>query len=314
MTAPRRWTIADAGTSQDTREETNNAVENGTMTVTKIQQEGTAMKPMETASRTHTPVATLDSPSNSGLRHTARQVPLSKVSPALVTLAADNAKLNPKQLVMAEQFRLLRTRVKALSKDFQLRTMLVTSALPGEGKTTVSANLAVSLSRVEGLRILLLDFDLRRPGLHTIFGMEPDRPSPFDLNDQTRWQDSVCQVNRRLDVLFGYRPLEEPDRLLQSSRLEKLLTDARAEYDVIILDSAPLLAVADTQSLVPLVDCGLFVLNADATPISAAREALDMLRDKVAGCIVNRVENLKSEGYYRNSGYGYGYGSKRTEN
>lgn len=314
MNSHRRWTIAGAGTNPETGHENKTAVENGTMTVTTMQQEGTAMKPIETPSRAHAPVATLNTPSNIGSSRNVRQVPLSNVSPALVTLAADNAELNPKQLLMAEQFRLLRTRVKALSKDFQLRTMLVTSALPGEGKTTVSANLAVSLSRVEGLRVLLLDFDLRRPGLHAIFGMESDRSSPFDLNDQTRWQDSVCQVNKRLDVLFGFRPLEEPDRLLQSSRLEKLLTNARAEYDVIILDSAPLLAVADTQSLVPLVDCGLFVLNADATPIGAAREALAMLHDKVAGCIVNRVQNLKSEGYYRNSGYGYGYGSKRTEN
>jgi len=92
------------------------------------------------------------------------------------------------------------------------------------------------------------------------------------------------------------------------------LTEARTDYDVIILDSAPLLAVADTQSLVPLVDCGLFVLSANTTPISAAKEALAMLQDKVAGCIVNRVDHLKSEGYYRNSGYGYGYGSKRVEN
>ena len=107
---------------------------------------------------------------------------------------------------------------------------------------------------------------------------------------------------------------QQPDRLLQSSRLEKLLAEAKADYDVIILDSAPLLAVADTQSIVPFVDCGLFVLNADATPISAAQEALAMLRDKVIGCVVNRVSNLKSESYYRSSGYGYGYGSNHTEN
>ena len=77
-----------------------------------------------------------------------------------------------------------------------------------------------------------------------------------------------------------------------------------------------MLAVADTHSLVPLVDCGLFVLNADTTPIAAAKDALSMMHDKVAGCVVNRVTHLKTEDYYRNSGYGYGYGygSKRTEN
>ena len=87
----------------------------------------------------------------------------------------------------------------------------------------------------------------------------------------------------------------------------------KSEYDVMILDSAPMLAVSDTHSLVPLVDCTLFVLNADTTPIHGAQEAMGMLQNKVAGCIVNRVQHLKSEDYYRNSGYGYGYGSKRKE-
>ena len=86
-----------------------------------------------------------------------RQVDLSGISQSLVTLAPSGAELNPKQQVMAEQFRLLRSRVKGLSKDFQLRTLLITSTLSGEGKTTVAANLAGSLSCVEGMRILLVD-------------------------------------------------------------------------------------------------------------------------------------------------------------
>ena len=245
---------------------------------------------------------------------TMRQINLMHVSQSLVTLAPAGAELDPKQRTMAEQFRLLRTRVKTLSKDFQLRTMLITSALPGEGKTTVAANLAGSLSHIEGLRVLLMDFDLRQPALHTVFGVESDLRSPSALAGETPWQNSVYQINRRLDVLFGFHALEEPDRLLQSTRLEKLLDEAKSDYDVVILDSAPLLAVADTQSLVPFVDCGLFVLNANSTPIHAAQEALSMLHNKVIGCVVNRVADLKSETYYRKSGYGYGYGSIHTEN
>lgn len=244
----------------------------------------------------------------------SRQVNISNVSQSLIALAPAGAELSPKQLVMAEQFRLLRTRVKALSKDLQLRSLLVTSALPGEGKTTVSANLAATLSKIEGMRVLLIDFDLRRPTLHTVFGVEPDMRSPSALTGERPWQQGVYRVNSRLDVLFGFRPLEEPDLLLQSHHLPALLEETKAAYDVVILDSAPMLAVADTQSLVPLVDCGLFVLNTDTTPIRAAKDALGMLREKVVGCVVNRVANLKSEEYYRSSGYGYGYGSKSTEN
>lgn len=282
--------------------------------VTNMKQEGAVMKQIETAIRVDGEIPARISQPIGDKARPLRKISVSSVSQSLVTLAPAGAEFAPKQQVMAEQFRLLRTRVKALSKDFQLRTMLVTSALPGEGKTTVSANLAGSLSRVEGLRILLIDFDLRHPSLHTIFGVSADLQPESPLREDAPWQQSVCQVNRRLDVLFGFHPLEEPDRLLQSSRLEKLVEEAKSEYDVVIFDSAPLLAVADTQSLVPLVDCALFVVNADKTPISAAKEALLMLHDKVAGCIVNSVTQLKSEGYYRNAGYGYGYGSSRVGN
>lgn len=282
--------------------------------ITNIQQEGVVMKQMETAIRIEgeMPARVLQTVEDKA----ARQVSLSDVSQSLVTLAPPGAEFDPKQQAMVEQFRLLRTRVKALSKDFQLRTMLVTSALPGEGKTTVSVNLAGSLSRVEGLRVLLVDFDLRKPNVHTAFGISTARRSTSPFSEEEPWQRAVYQVNRRLDVLFGFQPLEEPDRLLQSSRLEKLVEEAKAAYDVVIFDSAPLLAVADTQSLVPFVDCALFVVGADNTPISAAREALAMLQDKVAGTILNRVNHLKSEGYYRSAGYGYGYkyGSANVEN
>lgn len=284
------------------------------MKVANLQQEGITVKPMEPAMKSMMEPAILHPRPVNNPELAALRVDLARINQSLVTLAPAGAELDSKQQVMAEQFRLLRTRVKTMSKDFQLRTMLITSALSGEGKTTVASNLAGSLSGVEGLRVLLIDFDLRRPSLHTIFGVESDRRrQPSWLAGETPWQSAVYQVNRRLDVLFGFTPLEEPDQLLQSSRLEKLLKEMQSEYDVMILDSAPMLAVSDTHSLVPLVDCALFVLNADTTPIHATREALGMLQNKVAGCIVNRVRHLKREDYYRNSGYGYGYGSKRRE-
>ncbi len=283
------------------------------MEIANIRRKGTEMKQAGTAIQVEEEAPTLYMHSINDKDRVQRIEP-SRLSQTLVTLAPSGAEFDPKQQLMAEQFRLLRTRVKALSKDFQLRTILVTSALAGEGKSTVSANLAGSLSRVEGLRVLLIDFDLRRPTLHTMFGVDTDMHSPSALTGETKWQTSIYKVNPRLDVLFGFRALDEPDQLLQSSQLENLLHEVKSDYDVVILDSAPLLAVADTQSLVPVVDCALFVLNADSTPIGAAREALAMLRDKVAGCVVNRIDKLNTEDYYRNSGYGYGYGSKRTEN
>lgn len=280
----------------------------------RTNEEGVAMKQVENTVRIHEEITALHPQLINEKTRSPRQVAPLRVSQSLVTLAPAGSELNEKQRTMAEQFRVLRARVKALSNDFQLRTILITSALPGEGKTTVSANLAGSLSHIDGIRVLLIDLDLRQPALHGVFGVEPEPRTPSPLAAESQWKSSIYQVNRRLDALFGFHPLAEPDRLLQSDRLKNLLDEARAEYDVVILDSAPLLAVADTQSIVPFVDCGLFVLNADSTPIGAARDALVMLRDKVVGCVVNRVKNLKSEDYYRKSGYGYGYGTNHTEN
>lgn len=279
------------------------------MKVANIRQQGSAMREMEMASDAAETSTRLRGAGD------ARQIDPSRIAASLVTLRSKDDALDPKHQILAEQFRLLRTRVKALIRDFKFRTILVTSALPGEGKTTVSANLAGSLSRVEGMRVLLIDFDLRHPSLHTIFGIEPDARQSSGFAKET-WLDSVYRFNENLDVLFGFRQLDEPDALLEGSRLEQLLEEVKGNYDVVILDSAPMLAVADTHSLIPLIDCGLFVLNADITPIAAAKEALSMMRDKVAGCVVNRVKRLKTEDYYRNSGYGYGYGygPKRTEN
>jgi capsular exopolysaccharide synthesis family protein len=282
------------------------------MNLTSVKEGGAMLKTVAPAERAEHekigPVVPLTSP-----RPAARPLDASKIRRSVVTLAPAGAELDDRQQVMVEQFRHLRTKIRALSKELQMRTVLVTSSLPGEGKTTIAANLAGSLSRIEGMRVLLLDFDLRKPALHAVFGAEVPSRAVSPLKGEANWQQSVYRVNRRLDVLLTFTALPEPDLLLQSTRLERILAEARTDYDIIILDSAPLLAVADTQVLVPLVDCALFVVNANETPLGAAQEALGMLRDKVIGSIVNRVDRLKSEGYYLKSGYGYAYGSHRSE-
>lgn len=281
------------------------------MNLTNLKQEGTTLKTLEAAGRTehekNAPVVPLTA------RPAARPLSTSRIRQSAVTLAPAGVELDDRQQVMAEQFRHLRNKIRALRKDLQMRTVLIASSLPGEGKTTIAANLAGSLSRIEGMRILLMDFDLRKPSLHTIFGMEAPRHAVSPLKGEALWQQGLYRVNRRLDVMLTFVPLEEPDLLLQSTRLEQIFEEVRANYDIVILDSAPLLAVADTQVLVPLVDCALFVVNADQTLIGAAQESLGMLRDKVIGSIVNRVSRLKSEGYYLKSGYGYAYGYHRPE-
>jgi Mrp family chromosome partitioning ATPase len=89
-----------------------------------------------------------------------------------------------------------------------------------------------------------------------------------------------------------------PDELLHGERFQTFLVEARKEYDFIIIDSAPLLAAADTHALIPLVDQALFVLRANRTPINFAQDALEILGKKTLGCVLNDVEEMKYKEYY----------------
>ncbi len=196
------------------------------------------------------------------------------------------------------------------------RMLLVSSAMPGEGKTVSACNLAIS-SALNGTRTLLIDGDLRRPQLVNVFAVDGGHPSLLEwLMGNTGATSCESLVNRNvidnLDVIIS-RPLREinPAELLGRGRLAELLKWARKHYDRIIIDSPPMGAVGDGQVLANLVDSVIVVSRVGKTRRRALRFALARFEEidaNVLGCIANDVPNSLVGMFGGAEGYGYGYG------
>ena len=208
----------------------------------------------------------------------------------------------------AEAFRLLRSSLKWTQSDGAGKTLAISSALSGEGKTTTSANLA-AVCAFEGKRVLLIDCDLRRPRLHQVFHL-PRQPGM----SQVLWSGlsaSAAVRDTEIDGLFVLPAGAYTERfadLIGSSRMPKLLAELSECFDTIILDTPPVLAVADTTALAPLVDGVLLVVGAGATDRHAVAQALQQLKGvgaRVVGAVLNdsRGELQRHDSHYRYSQY-----------
>lgn len=222
----------------------------------------------------------------------------------------------------AEMFRVLRASVTLLGDETKRKITLFTSALPGEGKSSISANFALAAAS-QGKRTLLIDFDLRRPSLHRMFGIDRNPPNG-GLTDFLANQAPLHEVavpvsgmpNLHL-VASGHRA-PNPGELMDALKIRELLILASRHFDVVVLDTAPLLSVPDTRVLIPLVHNSCLVVRAEYTRKSAFERALTVLeedRSPLSGVIVNGYHEKRrlmgenySYGYYGSDGSG-GYGA-----
>ena len=193
----------------------------------------------------------------------------------------------------AEAYRSSRTTIYHSTKDTQDKIIQVTSAEPGDGKSTTSANLAIAIAQ-SGKKVLLIDADLRRPTMHTLFALPQDTGLTDVLLHEIDWHAAVRST--RLDNLFvltaGLCP-QNPAELLSSSRLPEMLKEARAIYDVIIVDTPPILAVSDPAIVSPYIDGLLLVVRMGKNKRAAAeraREMIDAHGIRLYGVIVNDVD------------------------
>ncbi|HOX04609.1 MAG TPA: polysaccharide biosynthesis tyrosine autokinase [Candidatus Paceibacterota bacterium] len=201
-----------------------------------------------------------------------------------------------------ESFRNLRSSLLYLvPKEQHPRTVLVTSAVPEEGKTTVTANLALTLA-VAGSRVLLVDADLRRAAIHKMFDREPIPGLSEILRQEANWRAAIqSSKTANLWLLPAGEVEENPGELFLSPAADLFLREIYAEYDYILMDSAPVLAADDTSSLAPKVDGVLFVVRSGYTSARMARAALDLLeqrRTSILGLVFNRAATTSSEYYY----------------
>ncbi len=220
----------------------------------------------------------------------------------------------------AEQFRKLRTQ---LMKMGDVKTIMVTSALQGEGKTFVSANLAVGIAFDLDLYALLVDCDLRNPSLASHFGI----PEGKGLSDFLTGQETIPNLItrsklERLSLIPGGSIPPNPAELVGSKRMEAMVEELKNRYDdrYIILDTTPVLATSEPEILGNLVDGIILVVRAGSTPRDTVRQALSHLRgEKVIGVILNQIQ-FKSRGLFKKYfgadryyyGY-YGYGSGKEK-
>ncbi len=228
------------------------------------------------------------------------------------------AVLVPKAPVV-EAFRALRTRLHYVTGREKHKTILVTSSLPGEGKSTISANLGVVLS-MTGAKVLLIGCDLRRPSLHKVF-RESNEPGLVELlRDQN--QSAIRSLQHpRLDFLPAGAATSNPAEILDSQRMRKFLDMAKERYDYVVIDAPPVLPVTDTEILAPLADINLVVLEPCRVPEKAARQMVKSLQDvgaKISGVVINDKtgQGFKFYGsysYYGNRNFAGYYGESIDE-
>jgi capsular exopolysaccharide synthesis family protein len=200
--------------------------------------------------------------------------------------------------VFGEEFRSLRTKVAA-ALNVRHKIVLVTSALPQEGKTTVSATLARSFAQMEW-RTLLIDADLRKPTMHTLFGIDR-APGLTDVLQERLPEDDAIAVSNSpfLDLLSAGSPTQSAAELLQSAGTPALLKSLAARYDYVVVDAPPLTSITDAHLLCGYVDGILFVVDGQVSPRALVKSAREQLQDRpVLGVVLNGISTPKKYGYY----------------
>lgn len=191
----------------------------------------------------------------------------------------------------SEMYRMIQANLRFLSSDKVLKTIVVTSAVPQEGKSTVSANLAAAIAQL-GRRVLLIDADMRVPSQHHIWQLTNAAGLSEVLVGEAEFKTAACKVMDDLDILTaGVRP-PNPLALLDSKRMASLINNFSAEYDFVILDAPPMLIAADALTVSQMTDGIILVARTgviDSSSAHAAQEMLERSGHNVLGLLVNGV-------------------------
>ncbi|WP_064093187.1 CpsD/CapB family tyrosine-protein kinase [Rossellomorea aquimaris] len=214
-------------------------------------------------------------------------------------------KTDPKSPI-SEQYKTIRTNINFSSVDQEMRSLMVTSSGPGEGKSTTSANIAVVFAQ-EGKKVLLVDADMRKPTAHYTFGLN----NTFGLTSVLTKQKPLIEVTHSSDVpnldLLTCGPIPpNPAELLSSRAMAHFFKEVYEEYNMVIFDTPPVLAVTDAQVLANQCHGTILVVSSGTTEVDKAtksKELLESAKAKLLGVVLNNRE-IKDTNYY------YYYGGK----
>lgn len=226
-----------------------------------------------------------------------------KIDPNLISYYAP-------QSTEGEMFKLLRSNILFPSKGRPPRSIMVTSAIPGDGKSFVSANLAISIAQGVEDHVLLMDCDMRRSSIHKIFGYD-DVPGLSDYLSKGEPISSLIlkTIVDKLTLLPGGTLPPNPSELLSSQQMADLLAEVKTRYEdrFVIIDSPPPQLTSETHALAKSVDAIVLVVRSGKTPRSVTKELVEKLgRDKILGVVLNEFK-IRIPGYY-------GYGKRKMYN
>lgn len=214
------------------------------------------------------------------------------------------------QSAASEAFRVLRTNLQFLGLDKPLKSLLITSATPSEGKSTTASNLAVSFAQA-GARVCLVDADLRRPMVAKMFGLENWMGLTTVLVNPETLTDALQETAiPDLWVLPSGPIPPNPAELMSSGRMKQVLEALEQGFDLVVVDTPPVLAVTDAAALAPAVSGVLMVIRSgvvDRTQAQRAKSALEAVGARVLGAVLGAVEEADNNGYYY---YYYYYGDR----
>jgi len=205
---------------------------------------------------------------------------------------------NPMSSV-SEAYRTLRTNIQYSSIDKEIRSILITSAGPGEGKSTVAANLALIISQADK-KVILIDCDMRKPDIHKKFRIENKNGLTNLLLQNLSIEESVFKYMKNLSILSSGDIPPNPSEIISSLKMKNFLNGIRNSFDYIIIDSPPLIAVSDAIVLSTMVDGCLFVVaskETNRTEIQKAKELLLNVNSNIIGAVLNKVELKQKKGY-----------------
>lgn len=221
---------------------------------------------------------------------------------------------------IAESYRRLRTSIQYVQADRPVKTILVTSPNPSEGKSTTVSNLAIIFAQM-GKRVILLDTDLRKPSLHSKFGLEKSPGLSELLTGRAALEDVLQKTSvEGLEIICRGKISSSLSEVLGTQQMKDLIEQLKEQYDLVLFDSPPVLAVSDPLVLSTLVDGVVVVVSSGNTRMDTLERGLELVENvgaRFLGVVLNNFD-LRSAyggyyGYRKNYHYGYGYGSRKKE-